>query len=175
MARKSLADILVNSERDRLERTWRTVKAAGDLTPIPSGEYRARVVNGELFTAKSGTPGFKLTFEVLDGEHAGRRVWHDVWLSDAALAMAKRDLSKLGIEEFSQLERPLPDGIIVAVSVRLRKNDDGGEYNRVARFEVVAIEPPAPEPFAPDRTGAESCDADGFDWTNGTPNRGPTT
>src|SRR5512135_3817 len=147
--RKRLSDILMNSERERLERTWSTVKAADDLKPIPSGEYRCRIVNGELFNAKSGTPGYKLTLEVLDGEHAGRRVWHDVWLSEAALAMAKRDLGKLGIVRPEQLERPLPDGITVAAKVALRRNDDGTEFNRVVRFDAVAVEPLAPEPFAP--------------------------
>ena len=118
MARKRLTDILLNSQKDQLERSWSTVKAADDQKPIPSGEYRCRVVNGELFTSRSkSTPGFKITLEVLDGEHVGRRVWHDVWLSEAALAMAKRDLTKLGIEHPSQLERPLPEGIIIAAKV----------------------------------------------------------
>ena len=143
------ADILLNSERDRLERTWSATKAADDLRPIPTGEYRCRIVNGELFNAKSGTPGYKLTLEVLDGEHAGRRVWHDVWLTEAALPMAKRDLGKLGIEHLEQLERPLPEGIIVKAKVALRRDDDGTECNRVVRFDVVGIEPPDPEPFAP--------------------------
>ncbi|MGB1885124.1 MAG: hypothetical protein ACPHUF_14565, partial [Gammaproteobacteria bacterium] len=40
---------------------------------------------------------FKLTFRVLEGEHEGRQFWHDVWLTAAALPMAKHDLAKLGI------------------------------------------------------------------------------
>ena len=116
---------------------------------------------------------------MLDGEYVGRkRVWHDVWLSEAALEVMgeSRDLAKLGIEHPSQLERPLPDGIIIAAKVALRRNDDGSDYNRVVRFDVVAVEPPAPEPFAPtaDRHTAESCDADGFDWRNGKAEGVPT-
>jgi hypothetical protein len=161
-----------------LERTWSTVKAADDLKPIPSGEYRCRITDGGLFNAKSGTPGFKLTLEVLVVEHAGRRVWHDVWLSEAALAMAKRDLGRLGIVRPEQLERPLPDGIIVAAKVALRRNDDGTEFNRIVPFDVVAVEPPAPEPFAPtddEPADAGTADADGFDWQKGEQrNRVPT-
>ena len=62
---------LMNSDRERLERTWGTTKPADDLKPIPSGEYRCRVINGELFNSKGGTPGYKLTLDVSDGEHAG--------------------------------------------------------------------------------------------------------
>src|SRR5512135_989319 len=123
--RKRLTDILMNSERERLERTWSTTKAADDLKPIPAGDYRCRILDGTLFNSKGGTPGFKLTFEVCDGEHASRRVWHDVWLSEAALPMAKRDLRKLGVEHLKQMDRPLPVGIIADVRVALRKGDDG--------------------------------------------------
>jgi hypothetical protein len=178
--RKRLSDILLNSERERLERAWTATKAADDLTPLPSGEYRCRVVNGELFNARSGTPGYKLSLEVLDGEHAGRRAWHDVWLSDAALPMAKRDLLKLGVSSLEQLERPLPAGIVVAAKIALRKGDDGSEYNRIVRFDAVAFEPPAPDAFAPeideasDASEADSLDADGYNWRNGQQEGVPT-
>src|SRR5262249_47247698 len=66
--RKRLSDILLNGERDRLEKAWSTTKAADDLKPLPSGEYRCRIARGELFKARGGTPGYKLTLEVLDGE-----------------------------------------------------------------------------------------------------------
>ena len=107
---------------------------------MPSGEYRCSIASGELFNAKTGTPGYKLKLVVVEGEHADRVVWHDVWLSEAALPMAKRDLGKLGITSLEQLERPLPEGIIVNAKVALRRDDDGTEYNRVNRLDVVGIE-----------------------------------
>ena len=97
--RKKLADILLNSDREKLGRDWDSTKAADDLKPLPSGEYRCSIASGELFNAKQGTPGYKLKLVVLEGEHADRVVWHDVWLTEAALPMAKRDLGKLGITE----------------------------------------------------------------------------
>jgi hypothetical protein len=48
----------------------------------------------------------------VEGEHADRVVWHDVWLSDAALPMAKRDLGKLGITSLEQPECHLPERIV---------------------------------------------------------------
>src|SRR4051794_10737093 len=107
--RKRLADILLNSERDRIAGIWANAKPADDLKPIPPGEYRSRIVDGTLFTAKSGTHGYKLTLEVTEGEHAGRRLWWDCWLSEAAIPLAKRDLERLGVTDLEQLESPLPE------------------------------------------------------------------
>jgi hypothetical protein len=169
--RKKLSDILLNSEREKLGRIWDSTKAADDLKPLPNGEYRCTVAHGELFNSKKDTPGYKLKLVVLDGEHADRVVWHDIWLSEAALPMAKRDLGKLEITSLEQLDRPLPEGIIVKARVAIRKNDDGAEYNRVVRFDLVGIEPPEPEPFAPSSNGKPSepdCrDQQGFDWGSG--------
>jgi hypothetical protein len=173
--RKKLTDILLNSEREKLDRAWSATKAAEDLKPLPSGEYRCNIASGELFNAKSGTPGYKLKLVVVQGEHIDRVVWHDVWLSEAALPMAKRDLGKLGITSLEQLEQPLPEGIIVKAKVALRKDDDGRENNRVTRLDVVAIESPEPEPFAPsdEPEGGSTTDAAGFDWASGQQNGVP--
>ena len=45
---------------------------AGDFAPLPAGTYTARVTHGELTTAKTGTPGYTLTFKVADGEQRVR-------------------------------------------------------------------------------------------------------
>jgi hypothetical protein len=166
--RKKLTDILLNGDRDRLSSIWQSAKPADDLRPVPSGEYRCRIIDGALFNAKSGTAGYKITLEVVEGEHAGRRLWHDAWLSEAAVSLAKRDLGKLGVTSLEQLERPLPDGIIDA-RVALRRGDNGEEFNRVSRFDVVGIEPAEPEPFAPGARLGEPSTADegGFDWATG--------
>jgi hypothetical protein len=103
-----------------------------------------------LFTSKTkGTAGYKLSFRVLEGEHQGRQFWHDTWLTPAALPMAKRDLFKLGVTELKQLDNPLPPGIRCKCKVTLRRDDDGAEFNRIKRFEVIGIDPPEVDPFAP--------------------------
>ena len=121
--------------------------SGGRPETIAEWRYRCRIASGELFNSKSGTPGYKLKLVVLEGDHVDRVVWHDVWLSEPALPMAKRDLGKLGVTTLEQLERPLPDGIIVNAKLALRKNDDGRESNRVARLDLIAIQLPEPEPF----------------------------
>jgi len=147
--RKKLCDILHTSGRDSLKKAWDQTKAAADLGPLPSAEYIACVLHGTLANAKTGTPCYKLTFQVLEGDHAGRRFWHDIWLTPAAMPMAKRDLAKIGIADFDQLDIPLPPGIRCKVKLALWRDDAGVEFNRVKSFEVVGIDTPAADPFAP--------------------------
>lgn len=150
MDRKKLTDILHGSERDAIASAWQTTEAAEEFAPLPAGDYIAHVTSGELITSKSNhTPGYKLTFRVIEGEHEGRHFWTDCWLTEAAIAMSKRDLGKLGVTDIAQLETPLPLGIRVRAKLVLRRDEDRTEYNRVRSFEVLGIDKPEKDPFAP--------------------------
>jgi hypothetical protein len=137
--RKSLVDVLDGTARAALFRQFNEAEAAGDMLPLPRGEYRCRITGGELVTSKTGTPGYGLTFTVDAGEHKGRKLWHTSWLTPAALPMTKRDLLKLGIKSLDMLDRPLPPGFVCDVKVVLRVDDDGTERNRVVSFNVVEV------------------------------------
>jgi hypothetical protein len=184
--RPKLADILREGERERLKQAWDKAKTTNAFTPLPRGTYRCVLVESNVTNSSKGTPGLKLVFEILEGEHAGRRVWHDLWLTDAAMEFTKPQLSELGIESFEQLDKGVPAGIVADVLVVVRRGDDGDEWNRVKRFTVVGIDPPEPDAFAPaddddgnggDGTTAEVAapdtastrDAQGFDWATGEP------
>lgn len=143
---RSLTDIL---DSNVLVEAWDETQAAVEFDPLPTGIYVARIVAGKLSNSRGGTPGYKLTFEVIEGECKGRRVWHDVWLTEAALPLAKRDLAKLGITSLDQLERPLPQGIRCEIKVALRKEESGIEFNRVRSFTVLGIDPVEQDAFAP--------------------------
>jgi len=108
-------------------------------------------MTGELGQSRKGTPQYTLTFKVIDGEYAKRHVWHTLYLTPAALPMTKRDLSKLNVTDLAQLDSPLPAGVIrCKVRVALRRDDDGTERNRVRGFDVLGIDEPELDPFAPD-------------------------
>jgi hypothetical protein len=82
-----------------------------------------------------------LTFEVQEpAEHAGRRVWHDIWLTPKALPYAKRELLKLGIETGAQLRQSLPVVIRCSVALIVERDDESDVgRNRVRDFKVVEI------------------------------------
>ncbi len=149
--RKSLVDVLKGKgEVWQLARIFDATDAARDFQPMPSGDYVCHVKSGELFESRvNQTPGYKLTFEVIEGEHSGRRLWNDLWLTDAAMSMTKRDLAKLGVSSLNQLEQPLPRGIRCRVSVVLRSNDNGATFNRVKTFDVEGFDEPEQDAFAP--------------------------
>src|SRR5262249_25744301 len=145
--RKKLSDILRNGDRSTLQQAWAATEAADEFAPLPAGEYSARIVAGEVFTSKTkGTLGYKLTFEIAEGDYQGRRCWHDLWLTPAALPMAKRDLGKIGVTDLEQLDRPLPAVFLCKARLALRTGDDGTRFNAVRGFEVTGVEQ---EPFAP--------------------------
>jgi hypothetical protein len=123
------------------------VKAAGDFI-VPKGEYVALLTEGFAHEAKTGTAGIKLVFEIMEGEHAGRKLFHDLWLTEAAKPQTKRDLDALGITDPErQLDGPVPQGIVVALTVVVRTDDDGIEQNRIRRIKFLRVEPA--DAFAP--------------------------
>ena len=155
--RKSLTDILRGSSRESIEKAWGDTQAAGEMGPLPAGEYVAKIIAGELMTSKRNeTPSYHLAFKVIEGDFAGRRFWHDLWLTPAALPMTKRDLAKLGVASLDQLEKPLPQGIRCKVKLALRRDDDGNEHNRVQLFTVIGIDAPEADPFAPKEGGPQA-------------------
>jgi hypothetical protein len=171
--RRKLSDILQGSDRDKIAKAFASAKAAADFGPLPAGEYLADITDGAFATAKTGTPSYKLSFRVTEGDYAGRLFWHDVYLTEAALPMAKRDLGKLGVTSLDQLDRPLPAVFRCKARLSLRRDDNAGESNKVLRFEVIEIVKPEVDAFAP---GDPPKEADGgarsgelFPSTNGTP------
>ena len=148
-----LSDILNGSGGDFNDR-WNTTEAAGDFGAVPRGEYVCHVTKGELESSRTNrTPGYKIEFTILEGEFKGRKLWLDCWLTDDALPMSKRHLGKLGITSPAMMELPLPRGIRCKVTVVLHKGDDGIERNHVRSFEVVGIDTPEADPFAPKPEG----------------------
>jgi hypothetical protein len=150
---------------DEMAKAWAETAAATDRAPIPAGLYELRVREGVLSESRNkGTPSFKLTLEVLGGEHAGRLVWSDLWLTAKALPMTKRDLSKLGValpatwpEALAALRAAKLPALKLRAHVLLKRSDEGAEWNEVRAFEVVGVEtdPTADSDFTSAKGGTD--------------------
>lgn len=160
--RRRLTDILTGGA-DALRATWDATKPAEVFKALPSGSYECHVHDLKLFTARTGTPGVKIRFDVCNGTHAGRAVFHDCWLTPAALPRAKRDLLALGYTSLDELEsRVIPPGRLrCEVRVTKRRSDDGAEWNHVASFKFLGYDEPEPDAFAPADDGGGD---DAFDF-----------
>jgi hypothetical protein len=146
--RKKLSEIV--KDMAALKQQWATTKPAADIgKPIPPGTYVCELVSGEPFEARTGTPGFKVTLKVKDGEFAGRFVWHDYYLTPASLPYSLLAFEKLGITDLDQLDDGLPAGLVVKAKIVVNKRDNGDERNEVRSWELVEVNTPADTPAPP--------------------------
>jgi hypothetical protein len=134
---------ILNGNSDDLNALWDATEAAAEFQPLPPGKYRALLVDGRLAeSAANKTLSYKLKYEVLEpAVHAGRKIFHDMFLTPNALPVSKRDLAKIGITDPRQLRQPPPAGIVVDLKIAQRKGqkgDDDTMFNRVSSFEVVS-------------------------------------
>ena len=56
-----------------------TVAPQASTSPIPAGPYLAQVIESDIKDLASGNgKGMKLTFEIIDGQYKGRRIWENL-------------------------------------------------------------------------------------------------
>lgn len=63
---------------------------------IPEGNYRVRGVEGMLRRKGSNTPGVKVWLDIIEGEHAGKRVVWIGWLTEKSVHRTFESLRTLG-------------------------------------------------------------------------------
>ena len=125
--------------------------------PLPAGSYEVGVVGTEVRQTKAGTGQFlKLTLEVTDGRHAGRKLFENLNIDNPnqqAQEIAQKTLKTLkelcGIDRLTDSSQFL--GKVVQVQVTLKPRKDTGELENVLRFNPPKQggEHPAPRPAAP--------------------------
>jgi hypothetical protein len=131
-----------------------TATAADDFGPLQKGTYECLAVGGQLTTAKTGTPGYTVEFKVVEGDHAGRRLWMTKYFTPAALPYTKAVLQKFGIDSKAKLSQPFPaNRMVFKLTVTVRKDDDGTERNEVKKLDLLRVQEPEVDPFAPPADG----------------------
>jgi len=110
-----------------------------DFAPIPNGRYTALVTASEVKPTKAGTGRYlELTFQIVEGEHKGRQIWHRLNIDNPsvrAVEIAKRELSWIcaHLKWTEQLtdstvlhDKPLPIDVLCKP-----RGDGGGMTNEV--------------------------------------------
>jgi hypothetical protein len=135
---------------ESLAERFRAAQEATDFVVLPAGEYVVNAVNGKFDTTRNNTPEFKITLEVTEPEEfAGQRLFLDLYLSEKAIGMAKRDLKKFNVVDLDQIRNGWPATWRCRVKVVVQTSDQGNQRNKVQLLEVLERLDPAPEPFAP--------------------------
>lgn len=122
--------------------------------PIPNGIYLACIEASEEKDTVAGDGSYlALTFQILDGEYKGRKLWHNLNLqnkNDQAVGIARAHLSQ--ICRATGVLRPNDSSelhdIPMAITVACRKRKDTGELqNAINKFEstgAIQVESSAP-------------------------------
>lgn len=135
------------------------------LSPIPAGHYLAHIIESDIQPLKSGMgQALALTFEVLDGQYRGRKVFARLNVqhrgSPEAERIAQAQLSALchavgvlKLTDSAQLHHKP-----VRIRVKIRKDESGqyGDRNEVTGFEAASGVPTLPQQAAAPAVAAAS-------------------
>jgi hypothetical protein len=103
-------------------------KTKPKLEAIPRGEYICRTKKGNFFrSSQKQTPGYKITFQIAEGDYRGRLLWCDIWLTPKCKGRSRRAFDELGIDDIND---ELDNNRTYIVDV------DQDEYNNVVRNKV---------------------------------------
>lgn len=133
------------------------------FTPVPAGTYVAQVIDSDVAPTSSGQgTALKLTFQILSGAYANRKVFANInvvhrgspdaeRIGQSQLSALCHAVGVLNLADTSQLH-----GKPVSIRVTIKKDDAGrwGDKNEIRSYEAVsgaaaANLPPGRQPATP--------------------------
>lgn len=105
------------------------------IDPIPAGKYSAVIIDSEMKPTKNGNGQYlELTFEVIDGEYKGRKVWSRLNLDNPnaqAVQIARGDLSAIcrAVNVIQPRDSVELHNLPLVITVRCRKNPENGDIS----------------------------------------------
>ena len=135
--------------------------------PVPAGDYVATVTDSAIKANKAGTGEYlSLTFQIADGDHAGRFVWANLNLvhpNEKAVAIARAELAGLckAVGVLNPKDSADLHNMPVLIRVAVDKDRDGNPRNVVKGFKPAASQATsqAPKPAAPAKAEARASTA----------------
>ena len=101
--------------------------------PIPAGKYVAAITASEMKPTKNGAGQYlELEYQILDGEHTGRKVWSRHTLihpSAQTVQIARGELSAIcrAIGIMTPKDSAELHNLPLAITVKVKKREDNGE------------------------------------------------
>jgi hypothetical protein len=132
------------------------VEPTSGKDPIPAGKYVAAIAVSELKPTKNGNGQYlELEYQVLEGEHKGRKVWsrHNLHHPNAqTVQIARGDLSAIcrAVGVMAPKDSAELHNLPLTVTVKVKKREDNGEMTN----EVTAWAKKDAAVGAPQQAGA---------------------
>ena len=102
---------------------------------IPAGKYIAVIVDSEMKQTKSGNGNYlELTFEIIEGEYKGRKVWARLNIDNPnadAVKIAKGELSAIcrAVNVMTPNDSADLHNLPLEINVKCKKRDDSDEIS----------------------------------------------
>lgn len=122
---------------------------------LPAGKYLAQVIDSEVVPTKARTGQMlKLTFEIMDGEYANRRLWARLNIANENAQAQQIGLAQLsalchavGVTKLTDSLELHEKPVLVTVKVRKAKpGDTYGDSNDVTGFAAATAAGGSPKP-----------------------------
>jgi len=129
------------------------VEPTTEFEPLPAGKYLAAITESEMKPTKSGGGSYlKLTFQILDGPHKGRKLWSHLNLNHSnptTVQIARGELSAVCRAVGVMTPRDSVDlhNLPLVISVKSKKREDTGELtNEIKGYEPKNAAPTVGQP-----------------------------
>ena len=103
--------------------------------PMPEGVYPASVAKVEQVLSKSsGNPMLKIEFNIMDEAFAGRKVWGNYVLTEAAMWKVQELFTALGLDADSILEIGTDDMVGMTCNLKIAQREyEGNIQNEIKK------------------------------------------
>ena len=123
----------------------KTRKGNNMFDPIPAGKYIAAITESEIKPTKNGSGHYlELTFDILDGQYKGRKVWARLNIDNpnaTAVRIARGELFSIcrAVGVMQPQDSIELHNLPLSIKVTCKKRDDTGEItNEVKGYEAKA-------------------------------------
>jgi len=130
--------VLIPDRDGQFEQEWNSTEPEAPPEPVAPGVYRAWAKSGKIHKARTGTVGYRVTFEITEpGPEKGREVPFIAWITSEAAARSRHYLKMLNKTTYQDLDTDLARGILAKIRVTARETSSGRIFNEVEDFEVI--------------------------------------
>jgi len=128
------------------------VEPSTDYDPLPAGKYLAVITESEMKPTKAGTGQYlQMTFEILDGQFKGRKVWARLNLAnsnDMTVKIAQAELSAIcrAVGVLAPNDSVELHNLPLVIAVKCKKRDDTGDVTNEIKGYAKKETPQSPAP-----------------------------